>query len=57
MTLQPRLGEAPPKLDRQAFAERFRERFADPAYRAEDAAIARLEEQDGVEPAIPMLLR
>lgn len=44
MTIQPRLGEAPPKLDRQAFAERFRERFTDPAYRAEDTAIARLEE-------------
>lgn len=39
MSVTPRLGQAPDKLDRQAFARRF----SDPAYRGEDAAIERLE--------------
>ncbi|KQM68626.1 flavodoxin family protein [Xylophilus sp. Leaf220] len=39
----PRTGQAPPHLDRAAFGQRFRLRYYDPAYRAEDAAIARLE--------------
>lgn len=33
MSIQPRHGEAPGKIDRQTFAKRFRERFTDPAYR------------------------
>ncbi|MCY1275799.1 NADPH-dependent FMN reductase [compost metagenome] len=44
MSIAPRTGQAPGKLDRQTFGERFRQRFHDPAFRAEDAAIARLEE-------------
>lgn len=38
-----RKGQAPARLDRAAFGERFRARFADPAFRTEDAALARLE--------------
>lgn len=40
----PRPGQAPPPLDRQAFGQRFRNRFVDPAFRLEDEAIGRLEE-------------
>lgn len=43
MSTVPRKGQAPGKLDRQTFAERFRENFYDPAFRTEDEAIARLE--------------
>jgi len=39
-----RKGQAPPAHTRQEFRERFRARFFDPAFRAEDAAIDRLEE-------------
>jgi multimeric flavodoxin WrbA len=38
-----RKGQAPPKLSREAFGARFRERFVDPAFRREDEALARLE--------------
>ena len=38
-----RTGQAPVPLRRQAFAERDRARFVDPAFAAEKAAIARLE--------------
>lgn len=38
-----RLGQAPPTLTREAFGERFRARFYDPAFEAESGAIARLE--------------
>jgi multimeric flavodoxin WrbA len=38
-----RKGQAPAMLARDAFHERFVQSFFDPAYRAEDAAIARLE--------------
>jgi multimeric flavodoxin WrbA len=42
---QPRVrkGQAPRALAREAFGARFRERFHDPAFEAEAAAIARLE--------------
>lgn len=43
MNLRPRHGEAPEKIDRQTFSRRFRERFTDPAFRAEDAALERIE--------------
>ncbi len=39
-----RKGQAPAQLERAAFSTRFRAAFVDPAYRNEDAAIARLEE-------------
>jgi multimeric flavodoxin WrbA len=39
-----RKGQAPPAMSRDAFRARFRARFFDPAFRPEDAAIARLEE-------------
>ncbi|WP_157268511.1 flavodoxin family protein [Azohydromonas aeria] len=39
-----RKGQTPPPLERGAFGERFRLSFIDPAFRAEDAAISRLEE-------------
>ena len=39
-----RKGQAPPMEPRDRFGERFRARFFDPAFRGEDAAIARLEE-------------
>ena len=38
-----RKGQAPPMLSREAFGERFRQSFFDPAFRAADDAIARLE--------------
>jgi multimeric flavodoxin WrbA len=38
-----RKGQAPPPLARAEFHERFLQNFFDPAYRAEDAAISRLE--------------
>lgn len=38
-----RKGQAPAQLDREAFTERFRASFFDPVFRAEDAAIGRLE--------------
>jgi multimeric flavodoxin WrbA len=37
-----RTGQAPPKLERGEFERRFRERFVDGAFRAEDEAIGRL---------------
>jgi multimeric flavodoxin WrbA len=40
---QVRKGQAPEKLSRDEFGRRFRESFVDPAFRAEDAGIARLE--------------
>jgi multimeric flavodoxin WrbA len=39
-----RKGQAPPMHPRDVFRERFRARFFDPAFRAEDEAISRLEE-------------
>ncbi len=39
-----RKGQAPAQLGRAAFAVRFRGSFVDPAFRAEDKSIARLEE-------------
>jgi hypothetical protein len=42
MSIEPRHGEAPEKIDRQTFAKRFRERFTDLACRIEDEAIGRL---------------
>ena len=38
-----RTGQAPDTLSREAFGARFRASFIDPAYRAEDAAIVRME--------------
>ena len=38
-----RKGQAPPPLDREEFGRRFRAHYFDPAFRAEDAAIGRLE--------------
>jgi multimeric flavodoxin WrbA len=38
-----RKGQAPGKLEREEFVRRFRESFFDPAFRAEDEAIGRLE--------------
>jgi multimeric flavodoxin WrbA len=38
-----RKGQAPPVLSREAFHERFMQSFVDPAFRAEDAALARIE--------------
>ena len=38
-----RKGQAPPPLVREEFATRFRASFFDPAFRAEDASISRLE--------------
>ena len=43
MSTEIRKGQAPAPLERTEFAIRFRESFVDPAYRAEDEAIARLE--------------
>ncbi len=40
---KPRTGQAPPPLDREAFGERFRQSFFDPAFEREREAIARLE--------------
>ena len=39
----PREGQAPGKLTREVFRERFLQSYMDPAYRVEDAALARLE--------------
>lgn len=39
-----REGQAPGRLERSAFSERFRASFADRAFREEDEALARLEE-------------
>jgi multimeric flavodoxin WrbA len=39
-----RKGQAPPMHTREEFGQRFRARFFDPAYRAEDEAITRLEQ-------------
>lgn len=39
-----RTGQAPAKLSRTAFGERFQQRYADPAFDAERDALARLEE-------------
>ena len=39
-----RKGQAPAPLARDSFSLRFRDSYVDPAFRAEDAAIARLEE-------------
>jgi multimeric flavodoxin WrbA len=44
MATDVRKGQAPPAHTREQFRERFRARFFDPAFRAEDEAIARLEE-------------
>ncbi len=38
-----RKGQAPQKLDRIEYGRRFREAYADPAFRSEDEAISRLE--------------
>lgn len=43
MATRVRTGQAPAPLGRDEFALRFRGRFGDPAFRAEDDAIARLE--------------
>src|SRR5512141_2593136 len=40
---KPRTGQAPPPLSREAFGERFRRSFYDPAFEVERDAIARLE--------------
>src|SRR5947208_12023773 len=39
-----RKGQAPPRLDRLAFGERFRQSFEDPAFAGAAEAVARLEE-------------
>jgi multimeric flavodoxin WrbA len=39
-----RKGQAPPHLVREEFSRRFRASFVDPAFRAEDPSISRLEE-------------
>jgi multimeric flavodoxin WrbA len=44
MKPQVRTGQAPPMQAREEFGKRYRARFFDPAFRGEDAAIARLEE-------------
>jgi len=43
MTVKIRTGQAPGKLERSEFSVRFRASFVDPAFRAEDGAIDRLE--------------
>jgi len=43
MTTTVRTGQAGPKLPREQFRQRFLEAFYDPAYKAESAAIERLE--------------
>src|SRR6186713_437250 len=43
MSTEIRKGQAPAPLERGEFALRFRKSFVDPAYRAEDEAIGRLE--------------
>jgi multimeric flavodoxin WrbA len=42
-SIDPRKGQAPPMLDRDAFGSKFRGSFFDPAFAAEHAAIERLE--------------
>ena len=42
--IQIRKGQAPAQLARVEFSVRFRAAFVDPAFRAEDPSIARLEE-------------
>lgn len=42
MDITPRTGQAPASIDRATFERRFRENFGDPAFDAEQAAIARL---------------
>jgi multimeric flavodoxin WrbA len=42
-TIDVRTGQAPPTPSRDEFRERFRARFFDPAFRAEDPALDRLE--------------
>jgi multimeric flavodoxin WrbA len=42
--IQIRRGQAPVRLERTEFSVRFRASFVDPAFRAEDLSIARLEE-------------
>ena len=42
--IEVRKGQAPGQLERAQFSERFRASFTDPAFRAEDGAIGRLEE-------------
>jgi multimeric flavodoxin WrbA len=44
MTITVRKGQAPDMLGRQAFGERFRMRFADPAFDAERPSLQRIEE-------------
>lgn len=44
MAMDVRTGQVAGKLDRGTFSQRFRAGFFDPAFRAEDAAIDRLEE-------------
>ena len=39
-----RKGQAPDTLSREAFGERFRQRFVDPAFQAEHEALARIEQ-------------
>jgi len=43
-TPQARKGQAPDPLTPQAFGQRFRQRFADPAFDAQLDALARLEQ-------------
>ena len=43
MTSKIRTGQAPGTLERKEFSVRFRASFVDPAFRAEDGAIDRLE--------------
>ncbi|MNQ56752.1 NADPH-dependent FMN reductase [compost metagenome] len=43
MTTQARKGQAPEKLPREDFRQRFRQRFADPAFRSEDESLQRIE--------------
>jgi hypothetical protein len=43
-TPQVRKGQAPETLSREAFGERFRQRFYDPAFEAEREALARVEQ-------------
>ena len=43
MPVDVRTGQAPPAHSREEFSRRFRARFFDPAFRAEDEAIRRLE--------------
>ena len=44
MTIKVREGQAPEKLGRDAFGERFRGAFVDPAFQAESIALGRIEE-------------